>query len=85
MLYRVQGILDKEMGYQKSLELSEKDLRGFKYIESIGKLLDRLRPVGTQRDRAGNRRFFFDQYVALLLMYFFNPVLDSMRGVQRAS
>jgi len=48
-------------------------------------LLDKLRPAGTQRDRAGNRAFFFDQYVALLLMYFFNPVLDSLRGLQKAS
>jgi hypothetical protein len=73
------------MGYQRSLELSEKELGGFKYIESIGKLLNRLRPVGTQRDRAGNRTLFFDQYVALLLMYFFNPVLASLRGLQKAS
>ena len=73
------------MGYQRKLELSGEKLQGFKYIESIGKLLDKLRPVGTQRDRAGNRAFFFDQYVSLLLMYFFNPVLDSLRGLQRAS
>lgn len=73
------------MGYQRSLPLSEKRLQGFKYIESIGQLLDKLRPIGTHRDRAGNRGLFFDQYVALLLMYFFNPVLDSLRGLQKAS
>jgi len=73
------------MGYQKSLELSGEKLQGVTYIESIGRLLDKLRPAGTQRDRAGNRAFFFDQYVALLLMYFFNPVLDSLRGLQKAS
>ncbi len=28
---------------------------------------------------------FFDQYVSLVLMYFFNPVLDSLRGLQKAS
>lgn len=73
------------MGYQRSLALSGEKLQGFKYIESIGSLLEKLRPVGTQRDQAGNRAFFFDQYAALLLMYFFNPVLDSLRGLQKAS
>jgi len=73
------------MGYQRSLELSGEKLQGFNYIESVGSLLEKLRPVGTQRDQAGNRTFFFDQYAALLLMYFFNPVLDSLRGLQKAS
>ena len=33
-------------------------------------LLAPLRANGTERDTAGNRRFFFDQYAALLLFYF---------------
>jgi len=73
------------MGYQRALGITEEKLQGFKYIESIGKLLEKLRPVGTQRDRAGNRTFFFDHYVALLLMYFFNPIVESLRGLQQAS
>jgi hypothetical protein len=73
------------MGYQRGLTLTEEKLQGFKYIESIGKLLEKLRAVGTLRDRAGNRQLFFDQYVALLLMYFFNPIVNSLRGLQQAS
>ncbi len=38
-----------------------------------------------RRDHAGNRQLFFDQYAALMLLYFFNPVLTSLRGVQQAS
>ncbi|MBS0262977.1 MAG: IS4 family transposase [Planctomycetes bacterium] len=38
-----------------------------------------------ERDRAGNRRLFFDQDVCLLLLYFFNPAITSLRGLQQAS
>jgi hypothetical protein len=49
------------------------------------KALERLQPVGAERDRAGNRQLFYDQYVALLLMDFCNPALDSLRGLQQAT
>jgi hypothetical protein len=60
-------------------------LQGFKYFDLLGPLLDRLRDVGTARDKAGNRAFFCDQYAALLLLYFFSPVLTSLRGLQQAT
>ena len=44
-----------------------------------------LHDAGTARDQAGNRRLFFDQYAALLLLYFFNPILTSLNGLQQAS
>ncbi len=40
---------------------------------------------GLARDKAGNRELFFDQYAALLLLYFFNPVIKSMRALQRST
>jgi hypothetical protein len=58
-------------------------LQGLKYFALIDKLLERLRSVGTDRDRAGNRLLFFDQYATLLLLYFFNPAVTSLRGVQK--
>lgn len=61
------------------------DLRGLKYFKMLGPLLDRLHPEATQRDRAGNRNLFFDQYTSLLLLYFFNPIVTSLRGIQQAS
>jgi hypothetical protein len=36
-------------------------------------------------DRAGNRSFFYDQYLSLLLLYFFTPALTSLRGLQQAA
>jgi hypothetical protein len=66
-------------------EVRARDLQGFKYFRLLMPLLDRLHDVGTARDRAGNRQLFFDQYGALLLLYFFNPVLSSLRSVQQAS
>jgi hypothetical protein len=44
-----------------------------------------LKHIGTQRDKAGNRSLFYDQYISLLLLYFFNPTLTSLRGLQQAS
>lgn len=65
--------------------VAERDLQGFKYFRLLLPLLERLRPVGTARDKAGNRELFFDQYAALLLLYFFNPVLSSLRGLRQAT
>src|SRR5690606_33422358 len=48
-------------------------------------LLEGLHAIGTSRDKSRNREFFFEQYVILLLLYFYNPVLTSMRGLQQAS
>lgn len=68
----------------KKSKIKESDLQGFKYYDSIFSLLERLHEVGTSRDKAGNRELFYDQYVALLLFYFFNPVVTSLRGLQQA-
>jgi len=61
------------------------DLQGFKYFDMVQPLLQRLHDDGTAGDKAGNRQLFFDQYGALLLLYFFNPILTSLRGIQQAS
>lgn len=65
--------------------VAAKDLQGFKYFALVVPLLARLHHSGTASDQAGNRRLFFDQYAALLLLYFFNPILTSLNGLQRAS
>jgi hypothetical protein len=59
--------------------------QGVKYFRLLGPLLRRLHGAGAERDRAGNRRLFFDHYVALLLLAFFNPTARSLRGLQAAS
>jgi hypothetical protein len=64
---------------------AEGTLRGNRLIKPIKHLIERLHAVGTARDRAGNRKLFFDQYVTLLLLYFFTPSLDSLRALQEAT
>jgi hypothetical protein len=66
-------------------EVTANQLQGFKYFRMLLPLLERLQRIGTEGDRAGNRQLFYDQYAALLLLYFFNPVLTSLRGLQQAS
>lgn len=63
--------------------LDARRLQGFKYFRLIDELLVRLRPVGAERDKAGNRELFFDQYASLFLLYFFNPTVTSLRGIQK--
>lgn len=65
--------------------LQDRGLKGLKYFKLLDPLLNRLHDNATARDRAGNRRLFYDQYACLLLLYFFNPVVKSLRGIQKAS
>ena len=65
--------------------VTEDRLRNFKYFGKILPLLDRLHEAGTARDKAGNRLLHFDQYIALQLLFFFNPVISSLRGLVQAS
>ncbi len=60
-------------------------LQGFKYFRVLGPLFAHLRTVGTERDRAGNRQLFYDQYATLMLLYFFNPTVTSLRGLQQTT
>jgi hypothetical protein len=73
------------MSHPKRPAIDEKDLVGFKYFRKINHLLARLHEAGCARDRAGNRRLHMDQYMALLLLFMFNPICDSLRSLQRAS
>lgn len=60
-------------------------LQGGRLIGQAKQLLDRLHDAGTARDRAGNRQLFFDQYLMLLLFYFFNPSIKSLRALQQST
>jgi hypothetical protein len=73
------------MAPKRRAPIQERDLQGLKYFRALGPILDRLHRDATKRDRAGNRQLHFDQYVSLLLLYFFNPILTSLRGIQQAS
>lgn len=73
------------MAPKRRPEIREADLQGLKYFKVLSPLLDRLHDDATQRDRAGNRKLHFDQYGSLVLLFFFNPILTSLRGIQQAS
>jgi IS4 transposase len=66
-------------------EIKPSELQGSKYLKLIPELLESLRDVGTERDKAGNRDFFCDQYLSLLLLYFFSPTITSLNGLRRAT
>jgi len=58
-----------------------RDLVGLKYFQQLRGMLVRLH----QHRAHPNRALHYDEYLALLLLYFFNPVVTSVRGVQCAS
>jgi hypothetical protein len=65
--------------------IDARKLQGFKYFSMLDELFKRLRFVGTERDKAGNRQLFYDQYASLLLLYYFNPTLTGLRSIQEFS
>jgi hypothetical protein len=70
---------------KKETKVEAKDLTGLKYLDRMRSLLSPLASVGCERDRAGNRWLHFDDYCMLVLLYLFNPVVTSLRGIQQAS
>lgn len=48
-------------------------------------VLEKLHNHACERDTAGNRRLHYDQYTALILLYFFNPIVTSLRGIRQTS
>ena len=73
------------MARKPKSKIRAKDLQGLKYFRVLAPLLKPLHQDATQRDKAGNRKLHFDQYTGLVLLYFFNPILTSLRGIQQAS
>jgi hypothetical protein len=73
------------MAGKKRDDVQEKDVTGLKYFDRLAPLLSRLRKVGCERDKPGNRTLHFDQYCLLVLLFLFNPVVRSLRAIQQAS
>lgn len=61
--------------------IRERDIQGLKYLRAFQDLLEPLREIPVH----GNRQFFMDQYVALLILHFYNPVLSSLRSLEQAT
>lgn len=65
----------------KKNPIPESVLRGFKYFKVLSPILERLHSENNHH----NRELYFDQYIAMLLFYFFNPVVTSLRAIQQVS
>jgi hypothetical protein len=72
-------------GRQKRPKITEADVQGLKYFDKLAPLLQRLHEQGCERDTANNRTLHYDQYCMLMLLYLFNPIVTSLRGIQQAS
>lgn len=75
----------KLVDQQKQTEEAGRRLHSVQLIKPLRKLLKQIHGAGAERDRAGNRKFFYDHYLSLLLLYFVNPSLTSLRALQNAS
>ena len=71
----------KGRGRPKKNPTQGKDLQGFKFLHKFIPLLKKFHLVKDHH----NRDLHFDQYIVLILLYFFTPVLTSLRGIQQAS
>jgi hypothetical protein len=62
--------------------LEDKDIQCLGHLRKVFDLLDELEPIGCERDRAGNRELHFNTYCKLVLLYIWNPLIDSIRTLQ---
>ncbi len=69
------------MARRPKAPITERDIQGHDALRAFHSLLEPLAQIPVH----GNRRFTMQQYVSLLLLYFFNPVLTSLRGLQQAT
>jgi hypothetical protein len=68
-------------------QIEERQLRGWKFIERFLEVLKRVReglPLSA-REQHGLRELHAEPYLGLFLLGLFNPLVDSMRGLCRAS
>jgi DDE family transposase len=70
------------MAGRRKEPLTESNVRqGQKYLRSFQDILEPL----AQLPSHGNRKFHYDDWVCLLLLHFFNPVLNSLRSLAEAT
>ncbi len=69
-------------GRKKKAPIDERKLEGFKYLPLVNDLIEGLR---SSSEGYTNRKLHFDHFATLLLFYFFNPTLTSLRGLQAAT
>ncbi|MDI6793368.1 MAG: transposase [bacterium] len=75
------GSVKKSRGRPKKDPIKEEDLQRFKLIH---KFMPMLKDLHGEKD-CHNRKLHCDQYISLVLFYFFNPILTSLRGICQVS
>lgn len=68
-------------GRKPKPKIKSSDIQGAKFLVQI---MDLLAPLHAHKADP-KRHLHYDEYCAWLLLYFFTPALDSMRGLQQAS
>lgn len=76
---------DAKATRKKKEPIEESELKGFADLQAMRKLLERLHGIGAERDKAGNRHLHMNDYCLLVLMWLYNPVIDSLRGLQQTT
>ena len=61
--------------------ICERELLGMKLFKPLSGLLDRFRALHPHH----NRLLFYDDYITLLLLSYFNPLMSTLRAIQRTS
>jgi len=77
------GIMDDAVTTPAALK--ERDIHCLNHLRRVLPLLDQLNEVGCERDTAGNRCLFFGDYSKLVLLYIWNPLIESLRQLQQAT
>lgn len=75
------GSVKSGKGRKKKAPILAKDLQGFNYLRKFIPLLERFHLIKDHH----NRDLHFDHYISLILFYFYNPILTSLRGIQQAT
>jgi len=71
----------RKRGRPKTPAIKTNEVRGAKYLRNILELLKGLR----SHEDCPNRLLHYDEFAAYVLLYYFTPVLTSMRGLQQVS
>ena len=58
-------------------------VQSLKLVARANALFEKIRDAGV--DKSGNREFLYSHYASLILLRFFNPAMQSVRGLQQAS
>jgi hypothetical protein len=66
-------------------ELKDSDLSGFKHFDELAPRFEALHEFGCERDKAGNRTLHYDQFCMGMLLALFNPIVESLGGLDQAT